>query len=362
MSIMASGRHLSLVAMLVLMLLCISAIIQIGTTSAQGANPTRDLPDVPVQRGETFDVTIIFIAPDDDFNAIGLTDNVPTGWDIQVDTSWCTPNADQTNVVGNQPQYVWYGPYSSGESFTILYKVTVPVDAEFDTYLFDGQLGYKIASGARIFKDISGDSGTNVIVADPSPTTPTPSPTPTPALTPTPPGTWSFGYGGCFPKHLPDDFNGSVILAGLPDVPSAVQGVYWYDGDEWLFWAPGAPGCTLSTLGGGHTYDYLICVTLSCEWEIPLSVSIPTPTPVPTPTPLPTISMSCVEARNAIQDALDGYNAQYQKWPTVGGEPGDIEWIKLVPEFMTGIPANDSDCVWWVNSDPEGDVCVRHQC
>jgi hypothetical protein len=174
--------------------------------------------------------------------------------------------------------------------------------------------------------------------------------------------TFSFVIPGCFPKHLPDAYNGLVLLAGLPDVPSEVQGVYWYDDDEWLFWAPGAPGCTLSTMGGGRTFDYLVCVTGPCEWEIPLSLLIPTPTPVPTPVPLPTISMSCVEARNAIQDALSVHTTQYQEWPTADGDPGDIEWTKLTPDFMAGVPSNDSLCDWWVNSDPEGTVCLQNMC
>jgi hypothetical protein len=50
-----------------------------------------------------------------------------------------------------------------------------------------------------------------------------------------------------------------------------VQGVYWWNDDKWLFWAPGAPGCTLSILGGGHTFDYLVCVTGPSVWEIPLT-------------------------------------------------------------------------------------------
>ena len=186
-SIMASGRYHSLVATIVLVLLCISAVFQSGTALAQDANPTRDLPNAPVQRGETFDVTITFIASYDDFNAIGLVDQVPGGWTIQVDTSWCTPSANEAKVdiLLNQAQYVWFGPYDVGQEFTAIYKVTVPVDAEFDTYLFDGELGYKIASSTRIFKDIGGDSSTDVTVADPS-TTPTPTPAPSPILTPTP--------------------------------------------------------------------------------------------------------------------------------------------------------------------------------
>ena len=186
-------------------------------------------------------------------------------------------NTDNANVdiPLNQAQYVWFGPYDVGQEFTSLYRVTVPNGADLGTHTFDGQLGYKIASDARLFKDIGGDSVTNVIVADSSATaTPTPSPTPTPALTPAPPGTWSFCNPGFFPKHMPDSYTGEVVLGDLnpTTIPPEVQGVYWYDcsTSEWKFWAPGAPGTTLMSLGGGHTYDYMVSVTGSCDWEVPL--------------------------------------------------------------------------------------------
>ena len=90
--------------------------------------------------------------------------------------------------------------------------------------------------------------------------------------------------------------------------------------------------------------------------------STPKPTSTGTPTSLPTVSMSCNEAKNAIQAALDDYHDNYGEWPTADGQPGDIEWTELVPDYMEAIPANDSKCDWWVNSDPEGEVCVLHTC
>jgi hypothetical protein len=72
--------------------------------------------------------------------------------------------------------------------------------------------------------------------------------------------------------------------------------------------------------------------------------------------------MSCTEARDTIQDALDAYNTEYGNWPTADGQPGDIEWTKLVPDFMAGVPSNDIECDWWVNSNPEGDVCLQFFC
>jgi len=81
---------------------------------------------------------------------------------------------------------------------------------------------------------------------------------------------WTFSTTGFFPKHLPDSFLSSVQLGSLTDVPSQVQGVYYNNAGVWKFWAPGVPGTTLTTLGGGHTYDYMVAVTGDCEWEIPL--------------------------------------------------------------------------------------------
>ncbi|MGB2800574.1 MAG: hypothetical protein WBC82_12115 [Dehalococcoidia bacterium] len=94
----------------------------------------------------------------------------------------------------------------------------------------------------------------------------------------------------------------------------------------------------------------------------PTSTAEPTPTPAATPTSLPIVVMSCDQAKNAIQEALDAYNAEQGEWPTADGQPGDIEWTELVPDFMEAVPANDSKCHWQVNSDPEGEVCVQHTC
>lgn len=85
--------------------------------------------------------------------------------------------------------------------------------------------------------------------------------------------TWSFHAPGFFPRHLPDNYTGQVMLADLDPatIPDEVQGVWWYDGPvlEWKFWVPGVGG-ELTTLGGGHTYDYNVLVTGACDWEIQL--------------------------------------------------------------------------------------------
>ncbi|MEA1958236.1 MAG: hypothetical protein U9N44_00980 [Chloroflexota bacterium] len=83
-------------------------------------------------------------------------------------------------------------------------------------------------------------------------------------------------------------------------------------------------------------------------------------TPTPTVTATPTAYKSqCEIDRDAIQVAFDAYHDAYGNWPTSDGQPGDIEWDKLVPEFMD---AAVSKCDWHVNSNPEGEVCLPKTC
>jgi len=93
----------------------------------------RNLPDVTYP-GDTFDVFVNFTAPVDEFNAIGLTDLAPDGWEVAVDTAWCTPNADAVKATDNRAEIAWFGEpgvgFDNGTPFTAMYKVTIPDDAE----------------------------------------------------------------------------------------------------------------------------------------------------------------------------------------------------------------------------------------
>ena len=84
---------------------------------------------------------------------------------------------------------------------------------------------------------------------------------------------WTFYAAGFFSQHLPDTYMGTVVLGDLvlADIPTEVQGVYYYDPVllAYTFWVPGVGG-DLTTLGGGHTYDYQVVVTAACVWTIPL--------------------------------------------------------------------------------------------
>ena len=133
------------------------------------ANPVRDLPDT-VEKGGTFNVTVNFTAPADDFNIIDVTDFCPAGWNVTVEKTWCTPTATQAQVTGNLIEISWYPTlYANGTNFTALYKVTVPCGTSLGNYTFDegneSHLGYYIGGDPNhIFENpIPGDSNVTVV-------------------------------------------------------------------------------------------------------------------------------------------------------------------------------------------------------
>jgi len=94
-----------------------------------------------VEPGETFDVTISFQAPADDFKSLGFHDqapDTPSDWLTEADKTWCSPEAltAQGDKTDNIAEYTWMGPYSAGTEFTATYEVTVPGSALPGTYNF----------------------------------------------------------------------------------------------------------------------------------------------------------------------------------------------------------------------------------
>jgi hypothetical protein len=122
----------------------------------------------------------------------------------------------------------------------------------------------------------------------------------------------------------------------------------------------------------------LLCIllmmsSLSCAKGSNNGMPSPTPTTPATsnvsttstlsPTPTATLGPEgCEPDRDAIQVALNAYQAENGDWPTADGDPGDIKWSKLVPDFLPYIPHTDSDCDWQVDSNPIGTICLVHQC
>ena len=146
----------------VLLILLISSLLAIfasaGVMAVVTANPVRSLPAM-ASPGDTFEVTVTFTSPLADFHAIGLDDSAPGGWTVSVDKAWCTPAADVDNTPNpNEAAYVWVGPYASGVTFTAVYEVTVPDDAEVgNIYGFSGTLEYYIGASGPYVEPIGGD-------------------------------------------------------------------------------------------------------------------------------------------------------------------------------------------------------------
>jgi len=124
----------------------------------------RNLPD-GVERGETFNVTVTFTAPADDFNAIVVSDLAPDGWNVTINKTWCSPNADSVLATGNKTEIAWHGIYPDGTTFSALYKVTVPDYAPIGMYTFYGFLEYYLATEGPYHENIIGDSEVEVIGA-----------------------------------------------------------------------------------------------------------------------------------------------------------------------------------------------------
>lgn len=146
----------------VLLILLISSLLAIfasaGVMAVVTANPVRSLPAM-ASPGDTFEVTVTFTSPLADFHAIGLDDSAPGGWTVSVDKVWNDPDADADNTPNpNEAAYVWVGPYASGVTFTAVYEVTVPDDAEVgNIYGFIGTLEYYIGASGPYVEPIGGD-------------------------------------------------------------------------------------------------------------------------------------------------------------------------------------------------------------
>jgi len=123
----------------------------------------RYLPSC-LNRGETFNVTVTFTATEDDFNAIGVTDFGPEGWNTTINISHSIPEADNAKCRNNTVEIEWNGPYAQNTTFTAVYQVTVPEDAQPGNYTFgSGFLEHYIADTGPYIASIGGECKTAVI-------------------------------------------------------------------------------------------------------------------------------------------------------------------------------------------------------
>ena len=152
---------------LVILLVAVAIVVfpaGMALASYPPANPVRTLP-ATVERGATFNVTVNFTAPADNFSSISLTDFAPDGWNVTVSAAWCQPTA-AVKATGNMAEFSWWlTPYGNGTNFTARYKVNVSCGAELGNYTFgDSFLGYYIGNGTtHIYENITGDFNVTVV-------------------------------------------------------------------------------------------------------------------------------------------------------------------------------------------------------
>ena len=106
----------------------------------------RDLPD-SVHPGETFNITVNFTSPADNFSNVYLIDHAPSGWTVTVQPGWCSPAANWVGVTNNATDncveiFWWLDTYPQGTNFTVRYEVTVPGNASVGNYNFIGTLDF----------------------------------------------------------------------------------------------------------------------------------------------------------------------------------------------------------------------------
>jgi len=158
-----------LVAFVTIVALMAVALMPVDMALGQEVNPVRTLLDT-VERGETFEVIVTFTAPADKFNAISITDLVPEGWNVTVNTEWCTPPADAFTAKGNKAEIGWFGEpgvgFGKGTSFSAVYNVTVPDYACAGSHNFNGSLEYWVGPQGPYLENVTGDSEVEVPVCD----------------------------------------------------------------------------------------------------------------------------------------------------------------------------------------------------
>jgi hypothetical protein len=152
------------IILIALLAVCLPA----ASITAQGLTVFRELPAENLSPGEAFEVTVSFTAQADDFNAIGFTGTAPDGWEVAVNTAWCTPAATYSNINSSgKAEYVWLAAYDAGTEFTVGYRVTVPEDATDGTYSFpdsypDSYVEYYLAGEGPFISNLMGNPSVTV--------------------------------------------------------------------------------------------------------------------------------------------------------------------------------------------------------
>ena len=140
---------------ILLIMLVISLVFAIPSASAADITADRAISPITVAPGETFTVTVT-VTLDGVFGAV-LEEDVPVGWTITtVDNDGATYNAGDTS-------WLWSGGPHTGTK-TVVYDVTVPVDAVINTYTISGNV-LATVGGTTISNTVTGNDLVTVSTA-----------------------------------------------------------------------------------------------------------------------------------------------------------------------------------------------------
>jgi hypothetical protein len=148
-------RSLLICAAIAVLILFVVVTPSIANSSI---NAVRQLSQQKGSPGDTLQVTVNFSAPDDDLNSIGFSDYIPQGWEVKVDSGFCSPRAFVAKVSGNLVNYVWVGPYAKDTTFNIVYQVSIPKGTQPGNYYFtNGKIKYYAGSSGPFSDSISSE-------------------------------------------------------------------------------------------------------------------------------------------------------------------------------------------------------------
>jgi len=100
-------------------------------TVVKELSATRDISEQTAEPGSTFTVTVTLTANEEVY-APALNEDIPDGWTVTENNSAGAYYKESTS------EWFWLGGMSSGDSKTVVYDVTVPVDAGPQEYVITG--------------------------------------------------------------------------------------------------------------------------------------------------------------------------------------------------------------------------------
>ncbi len=139
--------------LLITLVICLA--FAIPSASAADITADRVISPITVEPGETFTVTVT-VTLDGVYGAV-LEEDVPAGWTITtVDNAGATYNAGNTS-------WLWSGGPHTGTK-TVVYDVTVPVDAVINTYAISGDV-LATVGGTTLSNTVTGNDQVTVSTA-----------------------------------------------------------------------------------------------------------------------------------------------------------------------------------------------------